>query len=622
MKLVFKHIKIENFLSLGECELKLDNRGFTLVRGVNNNKDDMAKSNGSGKSSIFEAIAWCLTGETIRGIKDVVNMFNPGGCLVELDFDVDGQNYKLIRSKDHKTLKTDLKIFVNNEDRSGKGIRDSQKLLQEYLPDLTPSLVGSVILLGQGLPQRFTNNTPSGRKEVLERLSKSDFMIEDLKQRISARKATLSTQVREVEDKILTAETSKKTLESQNASYNAQLAALESIDVYEDLINKSTLYINQLTNDLQVCNENKSALNSESSTLSDKMHQINLQIEQELNIALRDITTKKNEMNIELSVSRTKISGLEAEVSRAKSIKDVCPTCGQKIVNVVIPDTSDQETEISILKTKVGQLQADIDSLRTEESSISSTFGQKKQGAIRPIQDRLNIVSEELRKLNTQSRDLETRISSERVVLQGYENKKANYVATVETLNRNISTNLETIKQLEADLVYYIDDKETLKLRQDAINKFNTIVTRDFRGYLLKNVIEYIDKRAKEYSKLVFETDKLDFSLDGNNIDVCYCGKQVESLSGGERQKLDIIIQFTLRDMLCQFLGYSCNIIACDEIFDALDSVGCDKIVDLITTKLTDVDSIFIITHHTDISIPSDDVITVNKQENGVSYLE
>ena len=84
-----------------------------------------------------------------------------------------------------------MKIIRNGEDVSGKGIRDSEKLLSEYLPDLTSSFLGSVIILGQGLPQRFSNNTPSGRKDVLEKLSKSDFMIEDLKQKVSDRKTQI-----------------------------------------------------------------------------------------------------------------------------------------------------------------------------------------------------------------------------------------------------------------------------------------------------------------------------------------------------------------------------------------------------------------------------------------------
>ena len=82
-----------------------------------------------------------------------------------------------------------------------------------------------------------------------------------------------------------------------------------------------------------------------------------------------------------------------------------------------------------------------------------------------------------------------------------------------------------------------------------------------------------------------------------------------------------MIIQLSLRDMLCQFLNFRSNIIAFDEIFDNMDSEGCDKIINLISKKLNDVGSVFIVTHHQDLNIPNDNIITVVKQENGVSII-
>lgn len=56
MRLYFKKIKIHNFLSINDAEVQLDNRGYVLVKGMNNNPKDNAASNGSGKSTIFNAI--------------------------------------------------------------------------------------------------------------------------------------------------------------------------------------------------------------------------------------------------------------------------------------------------------------------------------------------------------------------------------------------------------------------------------------------------------------------------------------------------------------------------------------------------------------------------------------
>ena len=186
----FKKIVIHNFGSYGHTELELQNRGFCLVSGQNNYIKDNALSNGSGKSMLWSAICYALTGETINGIKNNlknVNIDEPD-CWVQLDFLYHKDLFSLIRTI---TPKSDLKVFKNDVDLSGKGIRESEKKLQELLPELTKDLIASTIIIGQGMPNKFSSFSPSGRKELLEKLTKSDFMIEDIKTRIAARQQDL-----------------------------------------------------------------------------------------------------------------------------------------------------------------------------------------------------------------------------------------------------------------------------------------------------------------------------------------------------------------------------------------------------------------------------------------------
>ena len=133
----------------------LERNGYVLVSGINNNPDDNAKSNGTGKSSLFSAISWALTGLTVSGGKSVENIHTEGTTEVTLNFTLDETKYKVVRTKNP----SNLKLYVDGEDVSGKGIRDTEKILHQYLPDITHSLINSVIILGQGLPQKFTNNS-------------------------------------------------------------------------------------------------------------------------------------------------------------------------------------------------------------------------------------------------------------------------------------------------------------------------------------------------------------------------------------------------------------------------------------------------------------------------------
>ena len=271
MNIKFKNINIENFLSIGNASIDFSNNGYTLVKGINNNKDDLATSNGSGKSSLFEAICWCLTGETIRGIKsDISNINSDGGAYVELNLEVSGDTWKIIRTKDHKQYKTNLKLFKNGSDVSGKGIRDTSKILSDNLPDLTSSLIGSVIILGQGLPQRFSNNTPSGRKDVLEKLSKSDFMIEDLKDRIAKRKTYLSKELRKYEDAVLENDSKLSVLFDKLNKDKEQLDNIKDKKSLEDILNN---LINSII-DISLLESNKDGVVSENYNLDTVIYDI------------------------------------------------------------------------------------------------------------------------------------------------------------------------------------------------------------------------------------------------------------------------------------------------------------------------------------------------------------
>ena len=196
------------------------------------------------------------------------------------------------------------------------------------------------------------------------------------------------------------------------------------------------------------------------------------------------------------------------------------------------------------------------------------------------------------------------------------------YSEQINELNNRIIHNENELVDFTEKIQYNINMKEYTDKRLSIINKMNTIITRDFRGYLLQNSIEFINNKAKEYSKEVFDTDKLDFQLDGNSISISYDGKEYENLSGGEKQKIDLIVQLSLRDMLCKHLNFSSNILVLDELFDNLDSIGCQRVLNLIATKLNDVESIFIVTHHSDIAIPVDRELVVIKDSNKISKVK
>lgn len=615
MKLTFTNIKINNFMSFADVELDLNRTGYYTIKGVNNSEGDSASSNGSGKSTLFEALCWVLTGETVRGTKDVSNIYTDKGACVELDFRVDNNEYKLIRKKDPSALQ----LLVNGEDKSGKGIRDTEKILTQYLPDLSGNLIGSVVILGQGLPQRFTNNSPSGRKEILETLSKSDFMVYDLKTRISERKNELNKKLRECEDNLLLTTNNAKNAETLISQTEAKINAMEPADSLQRQVmersNTLTVLEEKKKEVESLIAENTSSMGLYTSKLKDIDDEIRLKLSALENDYLPDIEEVKSRIN---KVSNT-ISILQSEIRNINNIKDVCPTCGQKLEGVVKPSTKEQEEKVACYTEQVNDLKRDLE-VYTNEYQKKKTEIENEQGGLKTeCLTQYNLLNAELTANNADSVALDREISRCKELINDYNTALKVRESQLKSYEEIVSANREILNKCNNELLYINKEREELMKRVEVINKIFSAINKEFRGYLLTNIIQYIDKVAKEYCRQVFNNTLLNFELKGNNISISYSDKEYENLSGGEKQKVDIIIQFAIRNMLSKYLNFSSNILVLDEVTDFLDNQGVDAVLNLITNNLKDVPAIYFITHHDNLMFPYDGEITVVKNREGIS---
>ena len=619
MILTFKNIHIENFLSFGTADLLLDRGNYVLVKGENENPVDNAESNGSGKSAIFDAIVWALTGTTTRECKNVSNINSDNGAKVTLYFNVDDCEYEVTRTKDYKPLGSTLKIIRNGEDVSGKGIRDSEKLLSEYLPDLTSSFLGSVIILGQGLPQRFSNNTPSGRKDVLEKLSKSDFMIDDLKQKVSDRKTQIQKLIRENEDKLLAATTSKSRMLKQKESIDRYLQELPDKHELQEKIDTYNRKVEELVQEVE---GKKQRLESESITELSQEKECKLLQLSSLNSSMySELEQKKSEYSEQINELSERKQSLRSYIRTNENIRDVCPTCGQKLIGVEKPNVDKERQELGEVETSLFDISAKRDS---ELNVIKDSYMKKSKELDNEIQQLGNQILEKSKAQSELKRSIEDLQKS----IEQCKYRVASLVGQMDALeenavryNQELTSICDQLNEIEKEILYYTNEQGPLNRRSEIISKMNTILSRDFRGYLLTNVINYISDRAKFYSLQVFGNDNIGFQLAGNAIEISFDNKEYSNLSGGEKQRVDLIIQLSIRDMLCKFMGFSSNIIVLDEFIDGLDAKGCEQILGLIANNLTDVGTVYIITHHSSVAIPTDDEIIVVKDSNKISRI-
>lgn len=616
----FKKVILHNFSSYGHTELDLQNRGFCLVSGQNNCTKDNALSNGSGKSNLLNAICYALTGETITGVKTNLKNINveEHDCWVQVDFAYGKDLLSLTR---YFSPRSDLKIFKNDIDLSGKGIRESEKKLQEILPELNKDFIASCVILGQGMPNKFSSFSPSGRKDLLEKLTKSDFMIEDLKNRIAARQQELGIKIREYEDSLLANRTQlnghTSTLDRFKNSINNQqrpdfdtLIAQQSTKVsqleqqayqYEEQIFDAERHLESLNAQLlTVTNEKAKVSNEELSAYN---------------------TARVEFFNIKASLE-AKITSLEKEIATLQAITDVCPTCGQHLPDVHKPDTSEQVAALHDLWAALKETLADIQKCEDRHKNYQVQIDEAFKTDLENLNSLIAETKKNLQTTKIEHNKIKNVLDAERNVYNKLIYDKQNWDSFIKRQQQEINALEAEIARLTNLISITSLAKEDLDQRIAIVKKMDQLTKRDFRGYLLTNIIAYIDNKAKDYCQTVFGTRELTLEINGNALDITYCSKAFDGLSGGEKQRVDLILQLAIRDLLTTYLGLSANILVLDEITDFLDKKSCQAVMQLLEKELNTVESVFIISHHSEeLEITVDSEIKVIKNEYGISEL-
>ncbi len=618
MNIIFNKIVLHNFGSYNHAEVSLKDRGFCLVKGRNNYIKDKSLSNGSGKSFLWNGICFALTGETINGLtKNLKNMGNDETeSYTHVDFSVDADDYCITRII---APKSDLKIIKNGNDISGKGIRESEKILSSTLPDVDKDLISTIIILGQGMPNKFSSFSPSGRKELLEKLTKSDFMIEDLKERIKVRGNEIHSQISELHDGILIRSTNASVIESNINKLKTKISSA----IKPDFATLKTSYTDskvKLEKQLEELNTEIAALsttytNDNSALVA--VHSDKANSAAKLYEAYSAKVSPLNQIATQISVE---ISTLKKEIARLDKITDICPTCHQKLIGVHKPDTTSQKQELSKLQEQLASVNNDISIANKKNLEYKAEIDSKY------VEDEKRL-SDKIRNTLALTRTKEQEKSKCSFDLQAVTTKLAQLELEEKSWDNNIAQLKNDLNNATVELSKIIAEKVDLEKAYNnwtahlaVVNKINTLITRDFRGYILSNIIEYLNSKAKDYCEIVFGTRDLDIYLDGNALDISYCNKLFDNLSGGEKQRIDLILQFAIRDLLSKYFDINSNIIVLDELTDFLDKVSCAAVMSLINSELNSTESVFIISHHPDeLELPIDSTIEILKDQSGIS---
>ena len=543
--IVFETIAWKNFLSTGDqwTDIQLDDAGATLIVG----------SNGAGKSTMLDALCFALFNKPFRKISksQLVNSINEKGTKVQVTFSIGRDEYRVFRA-----IKPNIfELYKNNKlvDQDA-ATKDTQKYLEQSILKLNFKSFTQVVILGSSTFVPFMQLTAPNRREVIEDLL-------DIK--IFSHMNTI------LKDRY------KVAYQQSKDCSNLLSIAEERLKSQEKLI-KSLREVNSVRRQEK---ENKVVQNK---GLIESIEQDQSQRKDELSVLDKQLIDTESHQYI-LSDLKSKTADLKSEMKRvSKEMKflkshDTCPTCTQTI------STEFKEGKIESLTT------SGVDyakKLKKEQKAIEDVVS---------ILDEANMLSMKAHELRTEistfDRDL-VRLDSENLSI---ERELSNLVAApkIEKEEHVLKTLVDDFEDTKIDcgkVAQKIDEYHTVRsLLQDSgiksriIKKYVPIFNQLINKYLhsMDFFVNFtLDEEFNEEIKSRFRDD------------FCYA-----SFSEGEKQKIDLALLFTWREVARMKNSAATNLLILDEVFDSsLDAAATNDLISILL-KLGADTNLFVISH-------------------------
>lgn len=581
MYIKFKALTIEGFQSIGnECCIDLESQGFVNIKGINE-YDNKASSNGSGKSSLMESLNWCLFGKTSAGVTTVKNRYYNNGCCVSVTFEKNSQEYVISRYLDHHKFKSGITVKKCQkdtfEDLSCRNKSDTDKLIKDTILPFTQDIFLSTIFLSQGFSGRLSLLTPSARKERLEILANIDEAVNQFKDKVSEKKNEYQDQLNKITSEIsyLTGQLDVFTKEKDEITelQNQKLLDVPDIPI-ETLRNKLRTLEPKIVEISEQINSSALAVNKEISAYNTEKRQL-----QFIKAEWEKICQKLNDIHV----------------------TGECPTCHQPITEELSKDVEqeyintadDYESKMNAYEQNI----KDREKIYIEQNALYESLKEKKSA-------------------------LQTLYTRTKTSIEEYDGSLAKNTEIQNKLSR-LDTCIDRIAVLSSEIASKAQEQSKVELTYQIADHSLKLITKDFRAYLLSDIISKMNSKLAEYSQKLFEnqTDRISLSTEDNKLNILLGDNSYESLSGGEKKKVDLALVLAQRDIALLISGFQCNLLVLDEILENMDAVSSDISLRLLNDVSGDIESLYVISHN-NYAIPVDRTITVTKHQNRLSTID
>jgi len=570
-------------MSVGNQTQAVDfnNEQLTLVLGENLDQggDDSGSRNGTGKTTIINALSYALYGQALTNIKrnNLINKTNSKGMLVTLHFEKDNINYRIERGRSPNVLK--FYINEHEQDLTDESQGDSRKTQQtiDDLLGMSHDMFKHIVALNT-YSEPFLSMRANDQRAIIEQLLGITLLTE--------KADALKDQIRTTKDAI-TEETLKiEAIKTANSKIEASI---------ESLVSRQRAWLSK-----------KDADTSKLEKSIDELEKLDIEVELDAHEKLQNWT----ELNAAITALNKEKSTLESAMLRAsksveKAEKDIgdledatCYTCGQALHD-------DKKQEIELIKTKE----------LNDAIAYQSEVAEKLEEAIKSLEDigdlngRPNTFYESIKEAYEHRNNVDSlkqALSNKQQEIDPYQDQIDELnTSAIQEINWDTVNTLTNFKEHQEFLLKLLTNKDSF-IRKKIIDQN--------LAYLNNRLTYYLDRLGLPH-QVVFQNDL--------NVEITQLGQDLDfdNLSRGERNRLILGMSFAFRDVW-ESLYQNINLLFIDELIDSgMDTAGVENSL-AILKKMTRERSknIFLISHKDELVGRVNHVLKVIKENGFTSY--
>lgn len=567
--ITFEKIRFKNFMSYGgaTAEFDLKSNQMTAILG----------ENGVGKTSFINAISYALFGKSFNSVpkSKIINSINGKNLLVELDFTVNGVQYKVRRG-----MKPNIfEIFENGKlITQESSTKNYQEILENEILKMNIKNLTQTVLIGSSSFVPFMELSALDRRSVVENI----LGLEVITKMNELLKDKLSVNTQEYQQICSLVNNIKVRLESELN----QVKLLSS--VRKDTREKAQKIIDANTEEIKKAEETVNKCQEELEKIK----------------PFEEKYAKLREYRMEVSKELSSISGL-----LKKNRKDLqflenhatCPMCHQ--------DIADEH------KKKLGNtLKDEAKEFETKSSEIEEKI------------KKLDEMEEKLQKVLKKKEEISKIVTSNNTKITGWNRENVRLLKESEetTTSDSIEEHKANIYRLSEEAKEKLEKKKTL-LDENQIMKFSETILKDsgIKSSIIEQYLPIINHSINKY------LEKMDlyvkFSFDNQFNETIRARERDEytyqNLSQGEKRRLDMSILLTWRHISEMISQTNCNLLVIDEILDSsLDQNGADSVLGMLRDMKNL--NIFIVSHRQDVQDSRFDKYIKIKKVNQFSVVE